>query len=77
MAEAWIEKFTRNQTRALLATALHEGLGYATEAFLSVAGAAHRSAVVQGVGGSNPFGRTFYQRHRISGLTANGEGPHI
>jgi hypothetical protein len=47
MAEAWIEKLTRNQTRALLATALHEELGYATEAFLSVAGAAHRSAVVK------------------------------
>ena len=27
MAEAWIEKLTRNQTRALLATALHEELG--------------------------------------------------
>jgi len=26
MAEAWIEKLTRNQTRALLATALHEEL---------------------------------------------------
>jgi hypothetical protein len=47
MAEAWIEKLTRNQTRALLATALHEDLGYATEAFLSVAGATHRSAVVK------------------------------
>ena len=47
MAEAWIEKLTRNQTRTLLATALHEDLGYATEAFLSVAGAAHRSAVVK------------------------------
>jgi len=47
MAEARIEKLTRNQTRALLATALHEELGYATEAFLSVAGTTHRSAVVK------------------------------
>jgi len=47
MAENWIEKLTRNQTRILLATALHEELGYATEAFMSIAGAAHRSAVVK------------------------------
>jgi hypothetical protein len=47
MAEAWIEKLTRNQTRVLLATALHDELGYATEAFLSVAGVAHRSAVMK------------------------------
>ncbi len=47
LADAWIEKLTRSQTRALLATALHEDLGYATEAFLSVAGAAHRSAVAK------------------------------
>jgi hypothetical protein len=47
MAEAWIEKLTRNQTRVLLATALHEEVGYATEAFLTVAGAAHRSGVVK------------------------------
>jgi hypothetical protein len=47
MAEAWIEKLTHNQTRALLATALHEELGYATEAFMSVAGAARRSAVLK------------------------------
>ncbi|HTY50151.1 MAG TPA: hypothetical protein VMB48_10715 [Steroidobacteraceae bacterium] len=47
MAEAWIEKLTRNQTRVLLATALHEGLGYATEAFLSISGTVHRSAVVK------------------------------
>jgi hypothetical protein len=47
LAEAWLEKLTRIQTRALLATALHEELGYATEAFLAVAGTTHRSAVVK------------------------------
>jgi hypothetical protein len=35
IAEAWIEKLTRHQTRALLATGRHDELGYATEALLS------------------------------------------
>jgi hypothetical protein len=47
MAEAWIEKLTRHQIRALLATALYEDLGYATEAFLAVAGVVHRSGALK------------------------------
>ena len=73
MAEAWIEKLTRKQTRALLATALYEELGYATEAFLSIAGAAHRSAVVKALKpcqeGSDPLvekiGSHFRVRNRF------------
>src|SRR6202022_411881 len=69
MAEAWIEQLTRNQTRALLATALDEELGYATEAFLSVAGAVLCSAVVKALKpcleGADPLGERVGSHFRV------------
>jgi hypothetical protein len=46
MGEAWLALLTQRQTRVLVAAALYEHLGYATEEFLSAAGEPRGGAVV-------------------------------
>jgi hypothetical protein len=46
VGEAWLALLTKRQTRVLVATALYEHLGYATEEFLAAAGEPQGAAVV-------------------------------
>jgi len=69
MGEAWLALLTKRQTRVLLATALYEQLGYATEEFLSAAGEPRGAAVVGAlkpcVQGREPIIEKVGSRYRV------------
>ncbi|MBS0396805.1 MAG: hypothetical protein JSR54_19445 [Proteobacteria bacterium] len=69
MGEAWLALLTRRQTRVLLATALCEHLGYATEEFLATAGEPRGAAVVGAlkpcVQGAAPIVEKVGSRYRV------------
>ncbi|MBS0376501.1 MAG: hypothetical protein JSR73_18120 [Proteobacteria bacterium] len=69
LADAWLARLTRRQVRVLLAVALYEHLGYATEEFLGAAGEPRGAAVVGAlkpcVQGAEPIVEKVGSRYRV------------
>ena len=69
LGEAWLSQLTKRQRRVLLATALYEHLGYATEEFLAAAGARNGATIISALRpcaqGRLPIVEKFGSRYRV------------